>query len=128
MSETRKRRPDPNVVEWLQAVDQAELHISVLTIGELTRGVAQHRRRDPQAAASLEHWLRGIEDMFSDRVVPIDTAVATAWGHLGAIRPLPVIDSLIAATALAHGHRVVTRNVEDFAPTGVVVVNPWDAT
>ena len=83
VSETRKRRPDPNVIDWLQAVDQAELHISVLTIGELTKGVAQHRQRDPQAAASLEHWLRGIEEMFSDRVVPIDTAVATAWGHLG---------------------------------------------
>ena len=125
VSETRRRNPEPAVLVWLQACDPDDLYISVLTIGELTKGIARRRRRDPEAAASLAHWLRGIETLFSDRVIPIDATVATIWGDLNAERPLPVIDSLLAATALARGFTLVTRNVRDVASTGVPVIDLW---
>lgn len=127
VSETRKRTPDRNVLAWFDDTDQQDLHISVLTIGELTKGISRRRRRDPRSAAGLEHWLRGIEEMFSDRVIPIDASIATAWGNLGAGRPLPVIDSLLAATAKVRGLTLVTRNVKDIEPTGVAYINPWDS-
>lgn len=125
ISETRRRTPDRNVLAWLQASDQQDLYISVLTIGELTKGIARLGKSDPRAAASLDHWLRGIEQMFSERVIPIDIDVAAAWGRLNADAPLPVIDSLLAATAKIHGLTLVTRNVADVARTGVSLLNPW---
>lgn len=125
ISETRKRSPDPRVLAWLQDVDPNALFLSVLTIGELARGVAKCRRTDPAAAASLAHWLAGIDTLYGDRVVPIDTAVATVWGELTAGRSLPVIDSLLAATAKVHRMTVVTRNVRDMQPTGVPCLDPW---
>lgn len=127
VSETRKRTPDRNVLAWFDDTDQQDLHISVLTIGELTKGIARRRHRDPRSAAGLEHWLRGIEELFSDRVIPIDASIATAWGNLDAGRPLPVIDSLLAATAKVRGFTLVTRNVKDIEPTGVPYINPWDS-
>ncbi len=128
VSETRRRTPDPNVLAWLQRTDQKDLYISVLTIGELTKGVARRARTDPRAAASLDHWLRGIQRMFSDQVIPVDADVAAAWGRLNADSPLPVIDSLLAATAKIHGLTLVTRNVRDVARTGVSHLNPWVRT
>ncbi len=125
VSETRKRAPDHNVLAWLEATDHRDLHISVLTIGELEKGVALHRRRDPVAAASLEHWVRGITEFYSDRFIPIDGPVAAAWGRLNADRPLPVIDALLAATAQVRGLTLVTRNVKDIEATGVPFINPW---
>ncbi len=125
VSETRKRYPDPKVLSWLQRVNQADLFISVLVIGELVKGIAQLRRRDPQAAASLEHWLRGIEQLFSDRIILIDASIAKTWGDLNADQPLSVIDSLLAATAKVRGLTLVTRNVKDVKVTGVSIINPW---
>ncbi len=125
ISETRKRNPDRNVLAWLQAADQAGLFISVLTIGELTKGIALHRRRDPGAAASLAHWLHGIEELFADRIILIDAPIARIWGELNVERPLPVIDSLLAATAKVRGFTLVTRNVKDVQSIGVAVVSPW---
>ncbi len=125
VSETRKRSPDPHVFAWLQDVAPNELFLSVLTIGELARGIAKRRRTDPAAAASLAHWLAGIDTLYGDRIVPIDTAVATVWGELTTGRSLPVIDSLLAATAKVHGMTVVTRNTRDIEPTGVPCLNPW---
>ena len=125
VSETRKRSPDRNAMAWLEAADSATLFISVLTIGEIAKGIARHRMREPRAAASLEHWLRGIEAMFAEHVIAIDAEIATVWGHLNAERPLPVVDSLLAATAKVRGLTLVTRNVKDVEPTGVSVVNPW---
>ena len=127
VSETRKRTPDRNVLAWFDDTDHQDLHVSVLTIGELTRGIARRRRRDPRSADSLEHWLRGIEELFSDRVIPIDASIATAWGNSDADQPLPVIDSLLAATAKVRGLTLVTRNVKDIEPTGVAWINPWDS-
>ena len=125
VSEIRNPNPDRNVLAWLEASDQRDLYISVLAIGELTKGIARRRRRDPRAAASLGHWLRGIDEMFSDRVIPIDASIATTWGNLNAERTLPVIDSLLAATAEVRGLTLVTRNVKDMEATGVGCINPW---
>ena len=111
---------------WLAEADQGSLFVSVLTIGELAKGVAKYRRRDPRAADSLAHWLRGIETLFSDHVLPIDGRIATAWGELSAHEPLPVIDALLAATAQVHGLTIVTRNVSDIERTGVPHLNPWN--
>jgi hypothetical protein len=97
----------------------------VLTLGEVARGIAKRRRTDPDAAASLAHWLAGIGTLFADRVIPIDAAVATVWGDLTAGRSLPVIDSLLAATAKVHGMTVVTRDTRDIEPTGVPCLDPW---
>ena len=121
------RRHSPPAVAWLRAVDPAELFLSVVTIGEVAKGIAVRERTDPVAAAALGQWLTGLRHAYADRILPIDDSVATAWGQLMARRTLPVPDGLIAATARVHNLRVVTRNVADFADTGVDVVNPWAA-
>lgn len=126
LSETRKRLPHQNVITWLQQRDQTELYISVLTLGELAKGIARRRKTDQPAAASLAHWLDGIELLFSDRIIPIDPAIARVWGELNAERNLVVIDSLIAATAKVHDLILVTRNIKDIETTGVKHLNPWD--
>lgn len=125
VSETRRRTPDAAVLAWLDPIDPNDLHVSVLTIGELAIGIARLRRKDPSAAAALGHWLSGIEELFADRVIRIDATVAKAWGGLNAERPLPAIVSLLAATAKVHGLTLVTRNVRDLASTGVRVIDPW---
>ena len=112
---------------WLNGVDQADLCLSVLTLGELVKGAALRRRTDPAGAAGLEHWIRGIELFFADRVLPVDTDMARMWGEISAPRPLPVIDALLAATAHVHGLTLVTRNVADVASTNVALLNPWDS-
>ena len=123
--ETRRRAPDANVMAWLERADPAGLHLSVLTIGELTKGIAQHHTRDPQTAAGLARWLHGLETLFADRLLPIDAAVATAWGELTATRPLPTPLALQAATAKVHGLTLATRNGADLQDTGIDWVNPW---
>ena len=125
LSEARRRSAP--AVAWLQAADPVTLFLSVITVGEIAKGIAVRERTDPVAAVSLGRWLDGIRNIYTDRVLPIDDAVATAWGHLMARRILPVPDGLIAATARVHNLTLVTRNVADFADTGVDVVNPWAA-
>ena len=125
VSETRKSRPDSGVIAFLSAADAAGLFLSVLTLGELRRGVAVRRRIDSAAADQLGAWVDGIETIFADRVLPVDPATARRWGELSAGRSLPVIDTLIAATAIVHGLTLVTRNIRDVESTGVPVVDPW---
>lgn len=125
LSETRKARSDPGVTAFLSAADAAGLFLSVLTLGELRKGVDAKRRSDAAAADRLGAWVDGIETTFADRVLPVDMAVARLWGELSAVRGLPVIDTLIAATALRHGLTLVTRNTRDVDTTGVPLVNPW---
>ena len=125
VSETRRRTPDPNMLAWFDAVDHRDLFVSVLTIGELTMGIERRRHTDPRTADALAHWLNGIETLFADQLVPIDAAIAATWGGLNAARPLPTIDSLLAATAIVKGLTLVTRNVKDVAETGVSILNPW---
>lgn len=112
---------------FLAGADQGRLFLSVLTIGELRRGVAIRRRSDPATADQLGAWVDGIETLFADRLLPIDAATAARWGELSAERSLPVIDTLIAATAMACDLTLVTRNVRDVASTGVSLIDPWQA-
>jgi predicted nucleic acid-binding protein len=127
VSETRKARAEPSVMAFVEATDAARLFISALTLGELRKGVAARRRTDPIAAERLGSWVDGIETMFADRVLPVDATAARIWGELSASRSLPVIDTLIAATAIASGLTLVTRDTGDFAATGVPLVDPWQA-
>lgn len=125
ISETRKTRADSGVIAFLSAADAMGLFLSVLTLGELRRGVAAKRRSDPVASSQLGAWVDGIETSFADRVLPVDAATATWWGEFSAGRSLPVIDSLIAATAHSHGLTLVTRNTGDVESMGVPLLDPW---
>lgn len=124
LSEPIKARPDPNVVAWLDSPKSEVL--SALTIGEAWRGIGRLRQRDPARAGRLAVWMEGVESQFSSRILPIDVVVVRAWATLPAHRTLPAFDSLIAATALAHGLTVATRNTRDFAELGIRVVNPFE--
>ena len=101
--------------------------IDTNVISEIRKGVELARRRDPQKAAALEAWLGEVVAGFADRVLPVDAAVAEEWGRMNAIRPVPVIDALLAATAKANGLTLVTRNEADVAGIGVEVLNPFGA-
>jgi predicted nucleic acid-binding protein len=125
ISETRKSRADSGVMAFLSAADAAGLFLSVLSLGELRKGVEAKRRSDPAAAAQLGAWVDGIETTFADRVLPVDATVARRWGELSAGRSLSVIDTLIAATAIGHGLTLVSRNSRDVESTGVPLVDPW---
>jgi predicted nucleic acid-binding protein len=127
VSEAGKRNADPSVVAWYKSKIGGELFISVLTIGEIRRGIAQRRRRDPKAADRLEQWLAVQRAFFADRILPVDEAVAECWGKLSPAMTLPVVDGLLAATAIVHGLTVATRNTRDFLLAGVSLVNPWDS-
>ena len=127
VSETRKIRAEPGVMAFVRAADAARLFISVLTMGELRKGVAARRRTDPVAAERLGNWVDGIETMFADRILPVDATAARIWGELSAGRSRPVVDTLVAATAIAFGLTLVTRNTRDVAATGVALVDPWQA-
>lgn len=124
LSETRKPHPDERLLAWLDGVDQKDLFVSVLTLGELAKGIAKMRRRDPRAADSLERWRLGILELFDDRLIPVDSEIATLWGELSVDRSRPAIDTLLAATAKARGLAFVTRNTKDMAGTGVKLVDP----
>ena len=113
------------MVAFVSAADSAGLFLSVLTLGELRKGVESKRRADPQTADQLGAWVDGIETTFADRVLPVDAAVAKCWGELAAGRSLPVIDTLIAATAIVRSLTLVTRNTSDVESTGVPLIDPW---
>jgi toxin FitB len=127
ISETRKMRADPGVLSFLSQANEAGLFLSVLTLGELRKGVEAKRRTDETTADQLRAWVDGIETTFADRVLSIDLAVARRWGEMSAGRSLPVIDTLIAATAMRHELTLVTRNTRDVQSTGVAIVDPWQA-
>jgi len=125
LSETRKRQPAAGGTEWIAATPPERLHVSVLTLGEIEQGIARIRGRgDRQQSAALERWLREVELGFADRILPVTLPVASAWGRQQHARPLPVVDALIAATALANGLTVVTRNIKDFEYSGVRAFSP----
>ena len=126
VSELRKKgRADQSVVTWLQQREPEELYLSVLTIGELRRGAARIRRRDPTAAESLDRWVTQIGERFGDRVLAVNHAVAERWGEITAHPTVPDVDGLLAATALVHDLVVVTRNVRHIAPTGARCLDPF---
>jgi hypothetical protein len=129
VSEPAKPRPDPRVLAWLESQDPWELAVSVLTLGEIQRGV--ERMADGQGKAELLDWLaRALPAQFGDRVLAVDAGVALAWGTLTTEsermgRPLHVVDGLLLATASVHGLTLVSRNVNDLDRRGVPVLNPW---
>jgi predicted nucleic acid-binding protein len=126
ISELRKGdRCDVAVAAWWAGVAEDDLWLSALVLGEIRKGVELARRRDPQKAAVLETWLSDVVSGFGDRVLPVDASVAEEWGRMNAIRPVPVIDALLAATAKANDLTLVTRNEADVAGLGVEVLNPF---
>lgn len=129
LSETVRSRPDPGVVQWLEGLAPQQLHVSVLTLGEIRKGALL--ASDPVRRRKLLRWLdTELSAWFEDRVLGIDEAVSAHWAELlaRAGRPVPAIDSLLAATAARHGLVVSTRNVRDFEGLGVEVWSPWSAT
>ena len=125
LSELRKRTPAQPVAEWFAGTRADGLYISVLVVGEIRQGVERLRGRDPSQAVVFERWLDGLGREFADRVLPVDLAVAQTWGRVSAVAPLPVVDALLAATALVHGLTLVTRDDGMLRESGVSVLNPW---
>ena len=127
ISELRKGpRADTSVVEWFDGVTEEEIHLSVLVVGELRRGIERLRGRDARQAGALEAWLRQVVREHAERILPVDSRVAEQWGRLTAMRSGSVIDTLMAATAQVFDLVLVTRNVKDVAWTGVSCLNPFD--
>jgi predicted nucleic acid-binding protein len=131
ISEIRKvgdRKADANVVAWLSSVEATSLYVSAMTLMELELGVLRMERRDAAQGAKLRTWFtRHVLPEFLDRTLPVDAAVALRCAPLHVPDPRSERDALIAATALVHGMTVVTRNIADYAPTGVPLLNPWEA-
>lgn len=127
VSETRRKAPDPKVVAWVLQADPSDLFISAMTLGEIAKGVALRAKQSPAQAAGLEQWLAKARTEYANRIVAIDADIAEAWGRLDAKRNLPVVDGLLAATALVRGMTLVTRNVRDVAGAGITRLNPWNA-
>lgn len=130
ISELRKgHRCDPAVTAW----EHAELipqggAVSVITLGEIRKGIDLIALRDPEQAAALESWLQGLYRHFADRILPITHEVAEEWGRLNAKRPLPAVDSLLGATANVNNLILATRNVSDLLDADVQLVNPFEFT
>ncbi|MDD9979974.1 MAG: type II toxin-antitoxin system VapC family toxin [Gammaproteobacteria bacterium] len=128
ISEVRKGdRCDPALAAWWNGLAEDDLWLSSLVLGEIRKGVELARRRDPRRVEALEAWLADVMSSFGNRVLPVDTAVAEQWGRMNAIRPVPVVDALLTATAKVNGLALVTRNVADVAGLDVDVLNPFEA-
>jgi predicted nucleic acid-binding protein len=127
VSELRKgARCDSRVIAWRNSVQPHAVYLSVLVIGELAQGIELAKRRDPRKGAAYEAWLAQLEREHKKRILPVTRAVARVWGPLNAPDKVPVIDGLLAATALVHDLTLVTRNVRDVARTGARVLNPFE--
>lgn len=128
VSELRKgSRCDGNVRAWANSIPPWQMHLSAITLAEIRQGISRIRRRDPEQARHLEEWRLSLIKEYShlDHLLSLGAAEATAWGDLMALRPLPVLDAFLAATAQVHGLTLATRNVSDFAGLPVQVVNPF---
>ncbi len=129
ISELRKaERCNPNVAAWYREVADDNLFLSALVLGEIRKGIELARPRDPGKALTLEHWLGQIEAAFGNRVLGIDNAISDQWGRMSAVKSIPVVDGLMAATAIVNGLTFVTRNDRDIAGLGAAVLNPFLAT
>jgi toxin FitB len=127
VSEMRKgAKADAGVVEWIGNLAENEIFLSVLTLGEIRRGIESARRRDRIFAAALETWLGRIADQHQDRILSVDRSIAEEWGRMDVPDRLPDVDGLLAATARVHGLTLATRNVKDVERTGVSCVNPFE--
>lgn len=127
LSELRRgRKCDPNVRAWARSTASEQHYISVLSLGEIRKGIESLRRKSKAQSGILEHWLETLNAVYSREIIPVNEDIADRWGRLMARRTLPVIDGLIAATALEFDLTVATRNVEDFKSSGVSVINPFE--
>ena len=126
LSELRKQsRCDAGVRSWFEEATAEDLFVSVLVLGEIRQGIERIRLRDQPQARALEKWLRWISAEFVDRLLPVDEPVADQWGRLGLRQPVPLLDALLAATALVHDLVVVSRDEVGFRNTGARVLNPF---
>ena len=125
LSELRKTTPNAGVVSFIEAQATDALFLSVLTVGEIEAGIEKQRTAAPEFAEELNQWLTLLELQFAQCILPVTPAIAKLWGRLCVQTGNKGVDNLIAATALCHNLTVVTRNVKDFAPTGVRVLNPF---
>jgi toxin FitB len=126
ISEVRKgSRCDRRVSAWYASIADEELFLSALVLGEIRKRVELARSRDPDKALALDRWLGQVEAGCGSRVLGIDAAVADRWGRMSAVRPIPVIDGLLAATAVTNDLTLVTRNDRDIAGLGAAVLNPF---
>ena len=126
LSALRRRERNPEIARWVRTQRTTDLYLSVVTVGEIERGIARQQRRDTAFAQSLALWLDRLLDWYGERVLPVDIATARRWGRLSATLGHDSADLLIAATALEHGLTVVTRNVRHFEPTGVPVLGSFE--
>jgi toxin FitB len=125
LSEVKKLRPNRRVIDFLAQLSREQMHISVLTIGELRAGAIRLGRRDLVAGQGLLKWVESLQAEYHDRLVPVTTEIALLWGSLCADRSRPAVDTLLAATAIHHGLTFLTRNTRDVQDLPVNVLNPW---
>jgi predicted nucleic acid-binding protein len=124
VSEIRRGR-DPHVRAWAAAVNDIEVHLSVMTLGEIREGIELLRSRDPAQADVFNRWLAELHARFAERVMAIDARIAEEWGRPNAAAHRNTVDSLIAAAARVHGFIIVTRDTDDFKECDVPLINPW---
>ncbi|MCZ7588393.1 MAG: type II toxin-antitoxin system VapC family toxin [Gaiella sp.] len=125
LSEVRKPGRHAGVAAWLGSLSERDMYVSVLVFGEIRRGIERLQGRDAPQANVFERWLEDLRGQFDDRVLPVDTVVAEAWGRISAQGPVPTVDGLMAATALVNGLTVVTRDTAPFERVGVPCLDPW---
>jgi predicted nucleic acid-binding protein len=129
VSEINKRTPNPGVLQWFDDTEGADLFLSVITLGEICKGIEQLRRRNPMndegRAARLEQALNALRDAYRGRFLPISDAIAEGWGRMCAVYPNHAVDNLLSATAKIHGMTLVTRNIRDVEIHGIAHLNPF---
>ena len=126
VSELRKReRCDENVTTWYVSIPDGDLFLSVLTLGEIRKGIVLVRDRDPGQAEALENWLTFVKQNYEGRILPIDADISDAWGQMHYVRNVPVVDGLLAATAKVHNLTLVTRNIQHMQGLGASLLDPF---
>ncbi len=129
VSELRKgTRCHRAVLNWFSALDDEDLFLSVLVVGEIERGIERIRKRDPKSATRLRRWLSRLSSQFESRILPVTLPIARTWGKMGTPNSIPTVDGLLAATAHIHGLVLATRNVTHIHALDIEWVNPFNAT
>ena len=127
LSALRRRERSPSISRWVSEQRDTDLHLSVVSVGEIERDIGQQQRVSPEFARALASWLDGLVAVYAERILAVDLATTRRWGRLSATLGHGGVDLLVAATALERGLTVVTRNVRHFQPTGVDVIDPSNA-